>query len=155
PQIPDYEVLGEVGSGTLGTVFKVLSRRFHDLQALKRIDSPSPELRTRVKRDFRAAARLDHPGLGRVLAFLEDPGALYLTSEYVDGKDVLSFLGPPAGPDPERIKRAFFVFGQALKALAYLHGQDMVHRGLKPSNLLVTREGLAKVLDVGLAREWS
>ena len=119
PLFPDHEVLAEMGRGTIGTVYKVLSRRFRDVRALKRVADPGAELAHRIKREFRRLTAIDHPTIVKPAELFSVAEALCLTSAFVEGRDLHSFLGRDAAADPERVRQAIYLTGQALKAYSF------------------------------------
>jgi serine/threonine-protein kinase len=149
---PRYRVLGLVGVGGMGAVYKAEHRLMERLVALKVI---SPALLDnaaaveRFRREFRAAARLSHPNV--VTAFDADQaGDLhFLVMEFVEG---LSLDRLVAQTGPLSVAQACHFIRQAAIGLAHVHEQGMVHRDIKPQNLMVMRKGNLKILDCGLAR---
>jgi serine/threonine protein kinase/Leucine-rich repeat (LRR) protein len=148
----DYVVLGQLGAGGMGKIYKAEHRRMERIVALKVISPKvvnSPDAVKRFQREVKAAAKLLHPNI--VTAF--DAGragdVYFLVMEYVDGID-LARLVRQKGPLP--IADAVHYILQAASGLAYAHGQGIIHRDVKPSNLLCDAAGTVKVLDMGLAR---
>jgi len=149
---PRYRVLGLIGFGGMGAVYKAEHRLMERLVALKVI---SPALLDnaaaidRFRREFRAAARLSHPNV--VTAFDADQaGNLhFLVMEFVEGLS-LDRLVTQTGP--LSVTQACHFVRQAAIGLQHVHEQGMVHRDIKPQNLMVMRKGQVKILDCGLAR---
>jgi hypothetical protein len=146
-RLDDYELVRELGSGAMGTVYLAYNHRLKFEVALK---VPRPELvahpahRERFFREAQAAARLRHPNLCRALDAGECGEALYLAMDYVPGAP-LSRAAP-------RDQRAAAVLVRTLAlAMAEAHRLGVVHRDLKPSNILLTPEGEPVVSDFGLA----
>jgi len=107
--------------------------------------------RERFRREAQLAARLDHPGLVRVLDFGEHEGCPYLVMDYVDGYSLADFLKKNEQPNDE--KTVLKVVRAVAIALSVAHKACIVHRDLKPSNILVSRKGQLKITDLGLARQ--
>ena len=148
----DYVVLDKLGAGGMGQVFKVYHRRMKRVVALKilRPDAASSaQAVVRFQREGEAAARLTHPNIVTAYDAREDLGVHYLVLEYVDGTD-LSSLVKRNGPLP--VAAAVDCIIQAARGLEYAHGEGVVHRDIKPGNLLLDTSGAVKVLDMGLAR---
>ncbi len=149
---PRYRVLGLIGTGGMGAVYKAQHRLMERLVALKVIN---PEFLQnaaavdRFRREFRAVARLSHPNI--VTAYdAEQAGNLHLlVMEFVEGVS-LDQLVAQRGPLP--IQQACQLIRQAALGLAHIHERGMVHRDIKPQNLMVSRQGNVKILDCGLAR---
>lgn len=145
-----YRILDEIGRGGMGQVFKAehpMMGRVVAVKVLPRAKS-TPDTEAAFQREIRVLGRLDHDNLVRALDAGHDGNVYYLVTEYVAGLDLrrqISKYGPLDEP------RAAMVIAQAARALAYAHDQGLVHRDVKPGNLLVTRDGRVKLLDLGLA----
>ncbi len=149
-RLGQYTVLDEIGRGGMGQVFKAhhgMMGREVALKVLPRAKS-TPEYEAAFQREIRMLGRLDHENLVRALDAGHDAKVYYLVTELVSGidlrKQVLKY-----GPLDELT--AVSVIVQAARGLAYAHGQGLVHRDVKPGNLLVSQDGRVKVLDLGLA----
>ena len=147
-----YKILDRIGLGGMGQVFlaeHATMRRRVAIKVLPPDRARSQYSRDRFLREARAAGQLDHPNVVRAFDFDADAEVIYLVMEYVDGvtfQDLVERAGPlDAG-------RAAHYILQAAHGLAYLHTFGLVHRDIKPSNLLVDRQGVVKILDLGLVR---
>lgn len=147
----NYVILSQVGEGGMGIVYKALHRRMNRVVAVKVIKKQvsTPEFIARFHQEIRTAARLNHPHV--VLAYDADECELgdYLVMEYVEGTDldeVLKRTGPLSQTDAVDAVR------QAALGLAYAHQQGVIHRDVKPANLMRDIHGHVKVADLGLAR---
>jgi hypothetical protein len=146
-----FEVLEQLGRGTFGTVYKA---RDPELQRLVAVKVPragsfaTPEEEERFLREARAAAQLSHPGIVPVLEIAHDRGVPYIVSEYVEGLTLADVL---TGRRPGFREAAELVAAVA-DALDYAHRRQIVHRDVKPSNLLIDHAGRPHVTDFGLAR---
>lgn len=152
---PRYKIVGLLGTGGMGAVYKAEHRLMERLVALKVINKAftgNPLAVERFRREVRAAARLAHPNI--VTAFdAEQAGELhFLVMEYVDGVS-LDRLVARQGPLTPTL--ACSLMRQAAIGLAHAHDKQMIHRDIKPHNLMVTRKGQLKILDFGLARLYS
>jgi len=148
----EYVVLGKIGAGGMGQVFKARHRRMDRVVALKILPKSamnSAESVKRFQREVKAAARLIHPNIVTAFDAGEHRGMHYLVMEYVDGGD-LSNLIKVQGPLP--VEKAVDYVLQAARGLHYAHSEGVIHRDIKPANLLVDRKGVVKILDMGLAR---
>ena len=145
-----YRILDAIGHGGMGYVFKgehVLLGRIEAIKVLPK-SQMDPRSIDAFCREIRAQAQLDHPNLVR-LSFADKEGDTYfLVTEFIPGSD-LRRLVRHHGPLSEQ--QATLVISQAAEALAYAHEQGLVHRDVKPGNLLVTPEGRTKLTDLGLA----
>lgn len=147
-----YELLELISRGGMGTVYKALHTRLKRPVALKVLRTrrlPRPESVTRFQREIEAVGRLDHPHIVRAHDAGEAEGCHFLVMELLDGSD-LSRLVRSHGPLP--VADACEIVRQAALGLQRAHEFGLVHRDIKPSNLMLTTEGVVKVLDLGLAR---
>ena len=145
-----YHILDEIGRGGMGQVFRakhVMMGRTVAIKVLPRAKSTS-ESEAAFQREIRMLARLDHEHLVRALDAGHDGKVYYLVTELVPGLDLRRQVLKHGKLDEIR---AASVISQAAVGLAYAHSQGLVHRDVKPANLLVTPEGHVKVLDLGLA----
>lgn len=148
-----YELIEIIGRGGMGTVYRARHRRLDQEVAIKVVPGgqiQNPEIIARFDREMKAVGRLKHPNLVQAQDAGETEGNefLYLVMELLDGVDVES-LHRRIGQLP--VAEACEITRQAALALRYVHQQRQVHRDVKPSNLMVTREGTVKLLDLGLA----
>src|SRR5207244_10656796 len=107
------------------------------------------DLRRRFARESRLAARLSHPNVVAVFDAGEDAGRPYIVMEYVEGETVADVLRRRGSLPPEE---AVEIAGQVCAGLAHAHAHGLVHRDVKPQNLLVARDGRVKIADFGVAR---
>jgi len=145
-----YRIVNAIGQGGMGHVFKAEHKLLGRIEAIKVLPKAksTPEAIAAFQREIRAQAQLDHPNLVRV-SFADFEGETYfLVTEYVPGTD-LRRLVRRNGPLPYPI--AATIISQAADALHYAHRRGLVHRDVKPGNLLVTPDGHTKITDLGLA----
>src|SRR3972149_2763723 len=146
-----YEVLGLLGSGGMGEVYRARDPRLGREVAVKvlpRDMSSDPDRLRRFEQEARAAGALNHPNLVAVFATGQHEGNPYVVFELLDGVPLRQRLGP--GPLPAR--KAVDYAAQIAQGLAAAHEKGIVHRDLKPENLFVTKDGRLKILDFGLAK---
>jgi serine/threonine protein kinase len=143
----------EVGSGGMGAVYRAFDH--HEDDALRAVKLLSPGLarstvvRERFRREAEILSRLQHPNIVRVHAFEEEGGVAYLVMDYVDGGSLKDWV-VRNGPMPPRM--ACEVLVQVCSALAATHAAGVVHRDVKPANLLVAPDESCRVVDFGIAR---
>jgi formylglycine-generating enzyme required for sulfatase activity len=148
----NYVLLDGLGAGAMGQVFKAEHRRMKRVVALKTL---SPKVMkdaaaiARFQREVEAAAKLSHPNIVAAHDADEAGGVHFLVMEFVDGADLSSQL-KKQGPLP--VAKACDYTAQAAEGLAFAHSKGVIHRDIKPGNLLVDKDGTLKVLDLGLAR---
>ncbi len=149
--VSHYRVLDSLGSGGMGVVYRAEDTELRRTVALKflfeRVGA-DPEVHERLRREARTASSLNHPNICAIYEVGEDSGEVFIVMEYVEGKP-LSKLIRPDGLPVEMIIR----YGQQIaSALEHAHDRGVIHRDLKPLNVVVTPAGDAKILDFGLAR---
>jgi serine/threonine protein kinase len=151
PQLGVYQLQGRLGQGGMGTVWKAWHTRLKRTVALKTLRADclgnAPAL-ARFQREMEAVGKLDHPNLIRATDAGEAAGIHFLVMDFVEGTDAAKLV-QEHGPLP--IADACEMVRQAALGLQYAHEAGLVHRDVKPSNLMVTRQGQVKVLDLGLA----
>jgi serine/threonine protein kinase len=147
-----YVVLDKLGAGGMGVVLKAQHRRMKRTVAIKVLSSAAMKQAGTVERFHReaeAAAKLSHPNIVTAYDADEHQGMHYLAMEYVEGKDLATVV-KEHGPLP--VQQAVECILQAARGLQYAHSRGIVHRDIKPGNLLLDNEGTVKILDMGLAR---
>src|SRR5450432_759606 len=146
-----YEILSPLGAGGMGEVYKARDVRLDRAVAIKVLPlefASDPARLRRFEREARAASALNHPNIVTVYDIGTEGSTSYLAMEFVDGRTLQDIL--LAGPLP--LKRLVDLATQIADGIATAHEAGIVHRDLKPGNLMVTKDGLVKVLDFGLAR---
>lgn len=152
-QIPGYQVLGKLGQGAMATVFKAKQLSLDRIVAIKVLPKRLSENREFVDRFYkegRAAAKLNHPNIVGAYDVGEAMGYHFFVMEYIDGKTVYDML-KDAKPIEE--KEALGIVVQVAKALQHAHNKGLIHRDVKPKNIMITSAGIVKLADMGLARE--
>jgi predicted Ser/Thr protein kinase len=151
PHFPQLEVLELIGQGGMGAVYKARQPaldRFVALKILRPRGDGDPAFAERFAREARALARLSHPHIVGVHDFGEAGGFHFLLMEFVDGTSLRQAM--QAGRMTPR--EALAIVPPLCEALQYAHDRGIVHRDIKPENILLTREGVVKVADFGLAK---
>lgn len=148
-----YRILGMLGQGGMGVVYRAHDTVHDRVVALKKLPTSvaDPEFRARFQREARLAASLSHPNIVPVHDFGEIDGQLFLDMQLVDGTDLRRMMGQ-GQVDQDR---ALAVLRQVARALDAAHEAGLVHRDVKPSNILVDGAGRAYLADFGIARETS
>jgi serine/threonine protein kinase len=152
-QIPGYKILGKLGAGAMAVVYKALQLSLNRTVAIKVLPkrfSENPEYVERFYKEGQAAGKLNHPNIVQAVDVGEAGGYHYFVMEYVKGKTIYDDLA--AGKifsEPEALDIAI----QVAKALAHAHSVGLIHRDVKPKNIMITEENLVKLADMGLARE--
>jgi serine/threonine-protein kinase len=151
-QIAGYRLLERLGGGAMGTVYKARQLSLDRDVAIKVLApelAGDPQYVERFLREAKAVARLNHANIISGIDVGEASGIKYFVMEYVDGTTVASLLRRGGSLDEER---ALLIGQQICRALDHAYRNQLVHRDLKPENILVTREGVAKLCDLGLAK---
>jgi serine/threonine protein kinase len=145
-----YRIVNAIGQGGMGHVFKAEHKLLGRIEAIKVLPKAksTPEAVAAFQREIRAQAQLDHPNLVRVSYADYEGDTYFFVTEYVPGTD-LRKLVRRNGPLPFAI--AATIISQAAEGLHYAHRRGLVHRDVKPGNLLVTPDGRTKMTDLGLA----
>ncbi|MFQ5640404.1 MAG: protein kinase [bacterium] len=150
-RLADHEILEKIGAGGMGVVFKGRDVQLDRIVALK-VLSPDliadPDFKKRFLLEARAASSLSHPNICTVFRIGEDRGVHFISMEYVDGETLLIWNENSAHPFTEKIRVSI----DAVKALAHAHQNGIIHRDVKPENIMVSLEGAVKVMDFGLAK---
>lgn|GEM_PF-5222753 len=150
--IPGFKIVQKIGEGAMGAVYKAKQVRLDRWVAIKVLTpalAANQELRQRFIQEARVAARLNHPNIIGGIDAGDVGGLCYFAMEFVDGQTV-SELVKMHGPMP--IDASLRVVQQIAYALDHASQQGMIHRDIKPQNIMLTRPGVAKLLDLGLAK---
>jgi len=149
-RIGDYEIISELGRGGMGRVFKVrniISDRIEAMKILLPDLAGRQELVARFLREIKLVASLNHPNIGALRTALTLDDQLVMIMEYVEG----SSLDDRIEQGNLTLSEILTYTDQALQALSHAHQRGVVHRDIKPANIMITPEGIAKVMDFGIA----
>ena len=152
-QIPGYKILGKLGAGAMAIVYEGRQLSLDRIVAIKVLPkrfTENPEYVSRFYKEGRAAAKLNHPNIVQAIDVGEAGGYHYFVMEYVKGKTLYDDLA--AGKVFSETE-ALDIIIQVAHALAHAHGKGLVHRDVKPKNIMMTEVGIVKLADMGLARE--
>ena len=154
-EVGGFELLGKIGQGGMGSVFRARQKSLDRIVALK-ILPPSvakdAKFIERFQREARASAKLNHPNIVQGIDVGQDPatGLWYFAMELVDGPSLLTVLKQQGALPEERVLRIAMDMARALQAAAK---EGIVHRDIKPDNILLSSTGQAKLADLGLAKQ--
>ena len=145
-----YIITGWIGQGGMGQVFKAVHDMLGRECAVKVLPAQksTPEAIASFRREVRAQAKLDHPNLVRAFDAGEDANVHFLVVEYVPGTDLRKLV---RSQGKLSVQQAANVIKQAAEGLAHAHERGLIHRDIKPGNILVTPDGVSKLSDLGLA----
>src|SRR5262245_7050692 len=154
-QLGEYQLEALLGRGGMARVYRAVDGRLQRHVVVKVIDPASrqnPDYMLRFEREAQIIARLDHPNIVRLYRFDEQDGWLYMAMQYVEGADLETVLAGYRADkqfmEPEDIRR---IVHEICSALDYAHSKGVIHRDVKPANILLNRQGSAILGDFGLA----
>jgi len=147
-----YKVTEKIGSGGMADVFKAVDEVLGRTVAVKVLHAryaSDPNFVARFRQEAQAAANLSHPNIVNMYDWGRDGDTYYIVMEYVKGTDLKSLVTSQGPLDPRKVAE----YGaQVCSALAVAHGYDIIHRDIKPQNIVLTPDGTIKVMDFGIAR---
>src|SRR3954452_1587216 len=149
--LAQYQICEKLGEGGMGVVWKARDTHLDRFVALKTLPVETladPERKRRFVQEAKAASALNHPNIVHIYDIAEADGTQFIAMEYVSGKTLDQMIGRKGLRLNETLKYAV----QVADALSKAHTAGIVHRDLKPSNVMVTTDGLVKLLDFGLAK---
>jgi len=147
-----YQVIEELGRGGMGQVYRVLDAKLKEEIALKVIRpdiAPDRDAIERFRTELKAARQIVHRNVARMFDLNEENGVPYITMEYVKGENLRRLLNKVGLLSP---KQAVPIAKQVCEGLAEAHRMGVIHRDLKPQNIMIDEEGRARIMDFGLAR---
>ena len=156
--IPDrigrYEIQGELGKGAMGVVYRAVDPNIGRPVALKtmRVDihgSDSEDMLKRFQNEARAAGVLNHPNIVTIYDAGEDRGVFYIAMEFIPGKTLAQTLAQQRACSAEQIVN---IGGQICAGLDYAHSKKVIHRDIKPPNIMIAPDGTVKIMDFGIAK---
>jgi serine/threonine-protein kinase len=149
--IGKYRIVGQLGRGGAGVVYKAVDETLHRDVAVKTLnpDLANTEVMSRFRAEATILARLNHPQIATIYELFRADGDLLMVMEFVRGESLDKLSERVGAIAPER---AAYVIDQILSALEHAHRGGVVHRDVKPANVMVTDEGSIKIMDFGIAR---
>ncbi len=151
--VGNYDLLDKIAEGGMGAIHRGRDRRSGEIVAIKIMPphmAANPVLLKRFEQEFRAASRLDHPNIVRALDYGDTGSSPYLVMEFVEGESLGAKI-EREGRMPE--SEAIRIIAQVAQGLHRAHKQNLVHRDVKPDNILIRNDGVAKLADLGLVKE--
>ncbi len=147
-----YEVIEELGSGAMGRIYKVQDNKIGEEMAMKVLNPEITSEETTVQRfknELRLARKITHKNVCRMFDFGDDQGMIFITMEYVSGEDLKRTLMRIGQLSPGK---AIFIAKQICAGLTAAHRMGVIHRDLKPQNIMLDQEGNVRIMDFGIAR---
>jgi serine/threonine protein kinase len=153
-QLGRYEVLGELGQGAMGVVYKARDPLIDRVVAIKTINlsmamDEKEEYEGRFYQEAKAAGRLNHPNIVTIYDVGKSGNVAYIAMEFLEGRELRDIMNDGALLPVDQV---LHTVAQVAQGLAYAHEHDIVHRDVKPSNIMVIRDGHVKITDFGIAR---
>lgn len=156
PTVGRYEILGELGQGAMGMVYKAQDPKINRLVAIKTIrfsdefeDNRAEEVKARFLKEAELAGKLSHPSIISIYDVGEDYDLTYMAMELLEGKDLEHFCQKDTLFPLRKVLR---IISQTATALDYAHRQGVIHRDIKPANIMILKKGGIKVTDFGIAK---
>jgi serine/threonine protein kinase len=151
--VGNYDLLEKIAEGGMGAIHRGRDRRSGEIVAIKIMPphmAANPVLLKRFEQEFRTASRLDHPNIVRALDYGDTGSSPFLVMEYVEGESLGQKIEREGRmSEPEAIR----IIAQVAQGLHRAHKQNLVHRDVKPDNILIRSDGVAKLADLGLVKE--
>ncbi|HRN58078.1 MAG TPA: serine/threonine-protein kinase, partial [Agriterribacter sp.] len=153
PDNEPYEILDKIGEGGMGTVYlakDVMLERYAAIKILnKPVNIPTEQMQARFQQEALALAKLNHPNITHLYAFLPRRDSFWMVMEYVKGNTLEEWLRKKGAMGA---LMACSMVSQLLNGLAHAHRKGIIHRDLKPANIMISEEGEVKIMDFGIAR---
>src|SRR3989304_6107558 len=153
--VSHYKILEKLGEGGMGVVYKGQDIKLDRQVAVKFLPqhlSSSEENKARFVQEARSAASLNHPNILNVYDIDEQDGKMFFIMEYVEGKTLKSHITNLKGGEGIPVRQAFDWTIPVAQGLKAAHEKDIVHRDIKPENVMLTKDGLPKIMDFGIAK---
>lgn len=156
--IPGYQLIKELGKGAMATVYMAKQLSLDRIVAIKILPkrmNDNKEFVDRFYKEGKAAAKLSHPNMVQAIDVAATPdGFHYFVMEYLEGKSLYDIMAPPPAGEGRSFSEAeaLDITIQMADALAHAHERNLIHRDVKPKNIMLTPAGVAKLTDLGLAR---
>jgi eukaryotic-like serine/threonine-protein kinase len=149
-----YEILGVLGRGGMGVVFKARHETTGEIVAVKALSHSSSDethFRGRFESEIQALLKLNHPNIVRILSFGQESGTLFFAMELVEGKSLFHLQREVKKFDWRDVLR---IARDVASALRHAHDRGVIHRDMKPGNLIMSKHGVVKVADFGIAKSF-
>jgi eukaryotic-like serine/threonine-protein kinase len=154
PSLGRYKIVAEIGQGAMGTVYKAVDPIIDRTVAIKTINlnlskQELEEYEARFQQEIKAAGRLNHPNIVTIYDVGKTESVAYMAMEFLEGLELKDIIASGRLPPAEQVVD---IIAQVADGLWFAHQQDIVHRDVKPSNIMVMKGGTAKITDFGIAR---
>ncbi|MBW1943292.1 MAG: CHASE2 domain-containing protein [Deltaproteobacteria bacterium] len=156
PTVGRYEILSELGQGAMGVVYKARDPKINRMLAIKTIrfsdefeEGKLQEVKERFLREAEIAGQLSHPGIVAIWDVGEDFDLTYIAMEFLEGDDLHRF-SKKGSLLP--LRKVLHIIGETASALGYAHERGVIHRDVKPANIMLLKDGKVKMTDYGIAK---
>jgi eukaryotic-like serine/threonine-protein kinase len=154
PTLGRYKIISEIGQGAMGVVYKAVDPIIDRTVAIKTINlnlskTELEEYEARFQQEIKAAGRLNHPNIVTIYDVGKTDQVAYMAMEFLEGQELKDMIASGALPPADVVVD---IIAQVADGLSFAHQQDIVHRDVKPSNIMVLKNNLAKITDFGIAR---
>jgi serine/threonine protein kinase len=150
--IGQYKIIEKIGEGGMGVIYKAEHSTLEQVVAIKALPSSlssNTEIRERFIREATIQAKISHPYIVNILNFFEFEGNYYIVMEYVEGETLEAMIKRLGLIPPEQ---CLSIFEQIAAGIEYAHGKGIIHRDIKPGNVMVNSQGTVKIMDFGIAK---
>ncbi|RME86343.1 MAG: serine/threonine protein kinase, partial [Planctomycetota bacterium] len=150
-QVGSWKILKKLGQGGMGVVYlgeHIETRKKGAVKILPAAFSQDEKVRSRFLREAKATQKINHPNVARIYEYGVERGHVYMVMEYIEGEDLLNRIKD--GPLP--LEQGLSILIGSLRGLQAAHNAGVIHWDIKPQNIMLTKEGEAKLVDFGLAR---
>ncbi|NIP38927.1 MAG: protein kinase, partial [Candidatus Dadabacteria bacterium] len=150
--VGEYRIVEKVGQGGMGSVYKAVHTTLEQIVAIKVLSSEfsdNPSMRSRFINEARIQAKFKHPNVVNVLNFFEIDEKAFLVMEFIEGETLEKILQRKG---KLQIEEALDISYSVLNALVFMHSKGVIHRDVKPANIMFTRDNVVKVADFGIAK---
>ena len=152
-KLAGYKIIEKIGSGGMGAVYLAEHEKLEKKVAIKSLHKNlaiNNDFRSRFLKEAKTHSMLGHANIVSLLDYKERKDGLFLIMEYVEGMQLDNYIKNVTGPIPER--ELIKLFHQILDAIGYAHEKGLIHRDIKPSNIMISNDGIVKILDFGIAK---
>jgi len=146
--IKDYKIVDEIGTGGMGKVYKAVHPDLKTHVILKELSKPSRDFSQRFKREATIMTSLRHDNIAYFNDYFSWEGNMYIVMEYIDGIPLSELIQKRNKIDPHIV---LLIMHEVARGLEYAHGKGVLHRDLKPQNILISKRGEVKIIDFGIA----
>ncbi|OHD70981.1 MAG: hypothetical protein A2W19_07610 [Spirochaetes bacterium RBG_16_49_21] len=147
-EIKDYKILKEIGIGGMGVVYKAVHPGLKNNVIIKELSIKGKEMGERFEREAKILMTLRHDNIVSVYDYFIESGKKYIVMEYIDGVTLADVIAKKKKLKP---LAAILIFNEIVKGLTYAHSKNVIHRDLKPRNILIAKSGEVKIIDFGIA----